>query len=1149
MGLRHLLRASCASLILGIAEASSIQAQARPVIAPRLVVQSGHSNTIIGLGFSPNDSVLASLDDDGALKLWESASGREIRTINTKPEGAALYFAFSPDGKQLATASRTTVTVRDVATGAVVHTLHADSVWMYVRDIAYTTDGKLAVAGDTGRLGTPGSAVDVREPETGAIIWRGTTRMRIHAIATQPGGKAIAAAGPGGAVDIWEVGSAAISTPIRRLDAGKLAVEDVLFSPGGKVLAAAADDGSLRTWMADNWNAAQVFPKGYDRADAPQSNPYFPLAFSGNGRVLMTARRDSANQDVMSLWNVDNGTLINDVRVSERWISDIAGAANFIAFAEDRHITTLVLASNRVVDAKETSPWVEGVHAGDDSSTVVIEQGDIAVWDLKTGSVRLRTPSGGNKEAVAVDAPRNRLFVSDGWSVTLLDLRDGHAVWKQKVIDATMILYGTSGMAISPDGRYVFVTGDDESVRVLRSESGEVLASIPVTKRGLYAMWLGVSADGKHLGVIARDKTGWETQPSAVYAIAPNATGVALKLEYTFGDAMYSTGPAKSLGAFSRDGRLFIGNEGRFGGPVIRSLETGQVVTRLSDGKVPFAFTPDSRAVVAPFGLYDSVGVWDATTGARVRAFGGHTNLVTSVAVTADGKHLVTGSWDHTSRMWDLANGNELAALVAFNDSTWTVTRHDGRFDTNSIERLNGINWVMPDEPFHPLPLEIFMRDYYEPRLLTRTLAGERMPGLRDLSTIDRRQPAVRIQSERYIRGDTTASLTVNVASTGSSGAEDLFVFRDGRIVAQRKGDLLQGADSARIVVDDVKLPRAGGARDSVVFSAYAFNHDRVKSPTARSVTQVRGLAARRGRAYVISLGIDTYTSPAWNLSFAANDARLVQSVVAERLRAAGQFDTVLAVPLIASADSSGRATKEQFRGVIDLLAGRTVPAAVRATIPGADAIRQATPEDLVIFSFSTHGYTDSTGVFYLLPENIGPASSARGITQTILSHAISTDELSDWFLKVDAGEIVMVVDACHSAAAVQGAGFKPGPMGSRGLGQLAYNKGMRVLAASQASDVALESSALKQGLLTYALVHEGLDASKADAAPADGAVSLEEWLNYGVRRVPELYKALKEGTLEGSRGIEAGPGAVRLQQPSLFDFAQKRSNVIVSRR
>src|SRR3989440_4366623 len=50
------------------------------------------------------------------------------------------------------------------------------------------------------------------------------------------------------------------------------------------------------------------------------------------------------------------------------------------------------------------------------------------------------------------------------------------------------------------------------------------------------------------------------------------------------------------------------------------------------------------------------------------------------------------------------------------------------------------------------------------------------------------------------------------------------------------------------------------------------------------------------------------------------------------------------------------------------------------------------------------------------------------------------------------------VVDACHSSASVQGEGFKPGPMGSRGLGQLSYDKGMRILTSTQSDDVALET-------------------------------------------------------------------------------------------
>src|SRR5213078_261829 len=118
-----------------------------------------------------------------------------------------------------------------------------------------------------------------------------------------------------------------------------------------------------------------------------------------------------------------------------------------------------------------------------------------------------------------------------------------------------------------------------------------------------------------------------------------------------------------------------------------------------------------------------------------------------------------------------------------------------------------------------------------------------------------------------------------------------------------------------------------------------------------------------------------------------------------------------------------------------------------------------------------------------------------------------SSEELSLWLRDVDAGEMVMIVDACHSAATVEQEWFKPGPMGSRGLGQLAYDKRMRVLAASQADDFALESGNLRHGLLTYALVKDGLDTKKADFRPKDGRVTLGEWLAYGAERVPDLHR------------------------------------------
>ena len=42
----------------------------------------------------------------------------------------------------------------------------------------------------------------------------------------------------------------------------------------------------------------------------------------------------------------------------------------------------------------------------------------------------------------------------------------------------------------------------------------------------------------------------------------------------------------------------------------------------------------------------------------------GHTNFVTSVAYSPDGKHIVSGSEDLTVKVWDSQTGKEVSVLV-----------------------------------------------------------------------------------------------------------------------------------------------------------------------------------------------------------------------------------------------------------------------------------------------------------------------------------------------------------------------------------------------------------------------------------------------------------------------------------------------------
>jgi uncharacterized caspase-like protein len=241
-------------------------------------------------------------------------------------------------------------------------------------------------------------------------------------------------------------------------------------------------------------------------------------------------------------------------------------------------------------------------------------------------------------------------------------------------------------------------------------------------------------------------------------------------------------------------------------------------------------------------------------------------------------------------------------------------------------------------------------------------------------------------------------------------------------------------------------------------------------------------------------------------------------------------------------------ATKTKVHAVLDLLAGKPLDAELRHSIPNYEALKQATPDDLVLLSFSSHGYANREGVFYLFPYIEG-RSANEGKQLPDLQSCISSDELSLWLRNVDAGEMVMIVDACHAAQAVEGSGFKPGPMGSRGLGQLSYDKGMRILSATQSADLANESACIKHGLLSYALVEEGI---RQKLAARNGELTMRQWLQYGVTEVPELYqrivnrdpKLLCLAPKAGGRVDENKKTGSYQQQPSLFDFARRRSEM-----
>ena len=81
-----------------------------------------------------------------------------------------------------------------------------------------------------------------------------------------------------------------------------------------------------------------------------------------------------------------------------------------------------------------------------------------------------------------------------------------------------------------------------------------------------------------------------------------------------------------------------------------------------SDEVHGMAVSPDGKRIVS--GSADkTVKVWDSATGEEVATLRGHSDGVISVAFSPDGKRIISGSWDNTIKVWDAATGAELMTL------------------------------------------------------------------------------------------------------------------------------------------------------------------------------------------------------------------------------------------------------------------------------------------------------------------------------------------------------------------------------------------------------------------------------------------------------------------------------------------------------
>src|SRR5260370_9550762 len=242
-----------------------------------LVCFKGHTDSIAGVGFSPDGKMVLSSSLDGTIRLWDAAGGQEIRCV-----GSNRWSDPSP-----------------ISAGVI-----------------FPSDGRAIIFVDKHQ--------SIREWDLkSGFVWDTPCRFphpfQGHLVNFSPDASQLASLGADNTILVWDVKSGKKRI---NLKGHSDQVNAVVFTPDGRVLSGGAD-GSMRLWDLATGKELRKFAALGSSSFSVACSPSGFLALAGEAGGLRIGERGT-----IRLWDVETGEAIRNLEGHD-------GPVNCVAFSPD----------------------------------------------------------------------------------------------------------------------------------------------------------------------------------------------------------------------------------------------------------------------------------------------------------------------------------------------------------------------------------------------------------------------------------------------------------------------------------------------------------------------------------------------------------------------------------------------------------------------------------------------------------------------------------------------------------------------------------------------------------------------------------------------------------------------------------------------